>query len=69
MVVPDVHAPTTVNVVAEPRSGTGSDTLTGYFGNHSLNTVDGVPGNDTANGSYGTDTFTTDPGDVRVSCP
>ncbi|MEU8436100.1 calcium-binding protein [Streptomyces sp. NPDC029216] len=49
--------------------GTGSDTLTGYYGSDRLDTVDGVSGNDTANGGYNTDTCTTDPGDIRISCP
>ncbi|GAA3046285.1 hypothetical protein GCM10017562_04880 [Streptomyces roseofulvus] len=49
--------------------GPGADTLLGNYGNDSLNTVDGVAGNDTANGGLNTDTCTTDPSDVRVSCP
>ena len=34
----------------------------------SLNTVDGVSGNDTANGDIGTDTCSVDPRDIVVSC-
>ncbi|MFD8009058.1 calcium-binding protein [Streptomyces sp. NPDC058955] len=49
--------------------GAGADTLLGNYGNDSLNTVDGVAGNDTANGGLNTDTCTTDPSDVRVNCP
>ncbi|WP_031002346.1 DUF11 domain-containing protein [Streptomyces sp. NRRL F-5727] len=49
--------------------GPGADTLLGNYGNDSLNTVDGVAGNDTANGGLNTDTCTTDPSDVRISCP
>ncbi|MFD9410945.1 calcium-binding protein [Streptomyces sp. NPDC059989] len=49
--------------------GPGSDNLLGDFGNDLLNTVDGVPANDIANGGYNTDTCTTDPGDTRISCP
>ncbi|MFI8320473.1 calcium-binding protein [Streptomyces sp. NPDC085529] len=49
--------------------GPGADTLLGNYGNDSLNTVDGVAGNDTANGGLNTDTCTTDPSDARISCP
>lgn len=49
--------------------GTGADTLLGSYGNDTLNSVDGVGGNDTANGGLNTDTCTTDPGDARISCP
>ncbi|MDQ1049580.1 hypothetical protein QFZ76_007816 [Streptomyces sp. V4I2] len=31
--------------------------------------MDSVSGNDTANGGSGTDTCTTDSGDIRISCP
>ncbi|UQX04636.1 hypothetical protein [Streptomyces sp. RerS4] len=32
-------------------------------------TTDGVGANDTANGGAGSDTCTTDPGDIGISCP
>ncbi|MBZ3905939.1 DUF11 domain-containing protein [Streptomyces griseiscabiei] len=49
--------------------GPGNDNLIGNSGTDNLNTVDSVSGNDTANGGLNTDTCTTDPGDIRVSCP
>ncbi|WP_329275113.1 calcium-binding protein [Streptomyces sp. NBC_00691] len=51
------------------NGGPGNDTLAGSYGNDRLTTTDGTAGNDTANGGAGTDTCTTDPGDIRVSCP
>ncbi|UQW99489.1 calcium-binding protein [Streptomyces sp. RerS4] len=51
------------------NGGPGNDTLIGYYGNDRLTTTDGVAGNDTANGGAGTDACTTDPGDIRISCP
>lgn len=51
------------------NGGPGNDTLTGGIGNDRLITADGVGGNDTANGGTGSDICTTDPGDIRISCP
>ncbi|UUU28734.1 calcium-binding protein [Streptomyces sp. CA-210063] len=51
------------------NGGPGTDNLIGNSGSDNLNTVDNVSGNDTANGGSNTDTCTTDPGDIRISCP
>jgi Ca2+-binding RTX toxin-like protein len=51
------------------NGGPGADTLYGRRGNDTLNTEDGVSGNDAAHGGPGRDTCTTDPGDTVTSCP
>ncbi|CCK27797.1 hypothetical protein BN159_3418 [Streptomyces davaonensis JCM 4913] len=51
------------------NGGAGNDNLIGNYGSDNLNTVDSVSGNDTANGGPNTDACTTDPGDIRISCP
>jgi hypothetical protein len=48
--------------------GAGSDALFGENAPDSLNTRDGVPGNDLADGGSAPDTCSTDPGDGRVDC-
>ncbi|WP_418959495.1 calcium-binding protein [Streptomyces tritici] len=47
----------------------GNDRLNGDAGNDTLDTRDGVASNDAAYGGFGFDTCTTDPGDIRNSCP
>ncbi|WP_418959751.1 hypothetical protein [Streptomyces tritici] len=47
----------------------GNDRLNGDAGNDTLDTRDSVASNDAAYGGFGFDTCTTDPGDIRNSCP
>jgi len=49
--------------------GLGSDSLMGGHAADTLNSVDGVSGNDTNDGSLGPDTCATDPGDLVSNCP
>lgn len=60
--------------------GSAGDTLTasgsnlgnkllGRAGNDTLNTVDGIGGNDTIDGGLDSDSCTADPGDAKVACP
>jgi Ca2+-binding RTX toxin-like protein len=46
----------------------GADTALGHDGDDTLNMVDGVSGNDEADGGNGTDTCKVDPGDTINSC-
>lgn len=50
------------------RGRGGPDTLYGDSGDDVLYTFDAIAGNDSADGGFGTDTCTTDPGDVRAHC-
>ena len=50
------------------RGSTAQNMLSGGGGADTLRTNDGIAG-DTANGGPGTDSCTTDSGDVRISCP
>jgi Ca2+-binding RTX toxin-like protein len=48
--------------------GPGADTLLGGLGDDQLSTVDGVSGNDSADGGGGIDACGADPGDAVVAC-
>jgi hypothetical protein len=51
-------------------SGSSSaNTLFGQGGPDTLNVVDGISGNDTADGGTDTDTCTADAGDIQIDCP